>query len=512
MEDFILQMQNITKTFPGVKALDNVCFDVKRGEIHALVGENGAGKSTLMKVLSGIHQFGTYQGNIVFNGEIMHFKSNRDSETAGIAIINQELALCTNLNVAESIFLGNEIKNKQGIINWPETYKRTSEALEKVHLGNINPETHVLSLGVGQMQLLEIAKAISKHAKLLILDEPTAALTDDESERLLNLIREFQNEGVTCIYISHKLDEVMGIADTITVLRDGQTVITKSKTDLSKSELISYMVGRTLSQMFPRREHHPGDILFEMKNWSVDHPQIKDKEVLHDININVRRGEIVGIAGLMGAGRTELMMSLIGAYGNNIRGEAYYEGKKVEIHSSEDAIKNGICYVSEDRKRYGLVLMQDIKFNVSLPVLDRLSKGGVIDDNELLKEVAEYVKALDVKTPSIEQLTRNLSGGNMQKVVLAKWLMTHPTVLIMDEPTRGIDVGAKVEIYNIMNDLVDKGMSVIMISSELPEVLGMSDRIYVMHEGRITAELDYRDATQETVMEYCTGLKNMYKD
>jgi len=510
MEDFILQMQNITKTFPGVKALDNVCFNVKRGEIHALVGENGAGKSTLMKVLSGIHVYGTYEGNIIYNNEVQKFKSTRDSEHTGIAIINQELALCTNMNVAESIFLGNEIKNKQGIINWPETYKRTSEALNRVHL-SINPETKVLSLGVGQMQLLEIAKAISKNARLLILDEPTAALTDDESERLLSLIREFQSEGVTCIYISHKLDEVMDIADTITVLRDGQTVITKDKNDITKSEMIAHMVGRTLTQMFPRREHTPGDVLFEMKNWSVDHPQIKDKEVLHDININVRRGEIVGIAGLMGAGRTELMMSLIGAYGNNIRGEAYYDGKKVEIHSSEDAIKNGICYVSEDRKRYGLILMQDIKFNVSLPVLKRLSKGGVIDDNELLKEVSEYVKALGVKTPSLEQLTRNLSGGNMQKVVLAKWLMTHPTVLIMDEPTRGIDVGAKVEIYNIMNDLVDQGMSVIMISSELPEVLGMSDRIYVMHEGSITGELDYKDATQELVMEYCTGEKNMYK-
>ena len=511
MADYVLQMKNITKTFPGVKALDNVSFDVKRGEVHALVGENGAGKSTLMKVLSGIHQYGTYTGDIVVDGQIQQFKSLRDSEARGISIINQELALCTNLNVAESIFLGAEIKNN-GIINWPETYKRTSEVLEKVHLGHVNPETKVLSLGVGQMQLLEIAKAISKNANILILDEPTAALTDDESERLLNLIREFQAQGVTCIYISHKLDEVFSIADTITVLRDGQTVVTKDKNDITKSELISYMVGRELSQMFPRKEHHPGEVLFEMKNWSVDHPQIKDKEVLHNININVKRGEIVGIAGLMGAGRTELMMSLIGAYGNNIRGEAYYEGKKVEIHSSEDAIKNGICYVSEDRKRYGLILMQDIKFNVSLPVLERLSSGGVINDNQLLKEVAEYVKALNVKTPSIEQLTRNLSGGNMQKVVLAKWLMTHPTVLIMDEPTRGIDVGAKVEIYNIMNDLVDKGMSVIMISSELPEVLGISDRIYVMHEGEITAELDYKDATQENVMEYCTGMKNMYKD
>lgn len=508
MEDYILQMQHITKTFPGVKALDDVCFNVRRGEIHALVGENGAGKSTLMKVLSGIYGYGSYEGDIVFNGEIQRFGSIRDSENKGIAIIYQELALCTNLSVAESIFLGSEVKGKGGLINWQETYKKTAECLKRVHL-DLNPETLVVNLGVGQMQLLEICKAISKNAKLLILDEPTAALTDNESDHLLSLLREFREQGVTCIYISHKLDEVFSIADTITVLRDGQTVVTKDKNDITKNQLIAYMVGRELSQMFPRVEHTAGEVVFEMRNWCVNHPQIKDKEVLHNVNINVRRGEIVGIAGLMGAGRTELMMSLMGAYGSSVRGETYFEGKKIDIHSSEDAIRNGICYVSEDRKRYGLILMQDIKFNISLPVLRRLSNGLLIDDNRLFRDVSGYVKELGVKTPSVEQLTKNLSGGNMQKVVLAKWLMTQPKVLIMDEPTRGIDVGAKVEIYNIMNDLVAKGMSVIMISSELPEVLGISDRIYVMHEGTITAELDRKDATQEIIMQYCTGMKDM---
>lgn len=507
MEDYILQMKNITKTFPGVKALSDVSFNVKRGEIHALVGENGAGKSTLMKILSGIYGIGTYDGDIVFNGEIQRFNSIRDSEEKGIAIIYQELALCKNLNIAESIFLGSEIKNKNGFINWEETYKKTSEYLKIVHL-DLNPETLIVNLGVGQMQLLEICKAISKNAKLLILDEPTAALTDDESERLLNLIKEFKEQGVTCIYISHKLDEVLAVADTITVLRDGQTVVTKDRADITKGQMISHMVGRELSQMFPRQEHNPGEIVFEMRNWCVNHPQIKEKEIIHNVNINVRKGEIVGIAGLMGAGRTELMMSLMGAYGTNIRGEAYFEGKKLNIKNASDAIENGICYMSEDRKRYGLVQMQDIKFNVSLPVLKRLSKGGLIDDNRLFHDVSGYVKDLSIKTPSIEQLTRNLSGGNMQKVVLAKWLMTQPKVLIMDEPTRGIDVGAKVEIYNIMNDLVAKGMSVIMISSELPEVLGISDRIYVMHEGTIMAELDHKEATQEIIMQYCTGTES----
>ena len=504
MEDFILQMKNITKTFPGVKALNNVSFNVRRGEVHALVGENGAGKSTLMKVLSGIYGAGTYEGEIVLNGEVQQFSSIRDSENKGIAIIYQELALCKNMNVAESIFLGSEIKNKRGLIDWEETYKKTAEYLKIVHL-DLNPETLVVNLGVGQMQLLEICKAISKNAKLLILDEPTAALTDDESERLLNLIEEFKAQGVTCIYISHKLDEVLKIADTITVLRDGQTVVTRDKSEITKSQMISFMVGRELSQMFPRQEHHPGEVVFEMRNWNVNHPQIKDKKIIKDVNINVRRGEIVGIAGLMGAGRTELMMSMMHEYGSNITGETWFEGKKINIRNASDAIEQGICYMSEDRKRYGLVQMQDIKFNVSLPVLKRLSRGGVIDDNRIFHDVTGYVKDLSIKTPSIEQLTRNLSGGNMQKVVLAKWLITQPKVLIMDEPTRGIDVGAKVEIYNIMNDLVAQGMSVIMISSELPEVLGISDRIYVMHEGSITAELDWKDATQEIVMQYCTG-------
>ncbi len=504
MGDYILKMEHITKTFPGVKALDDVTFQVKRGEVHALVGENGAGKSTLMKVLSGIYTSSTYEGDIIFDNEVQEFHSIKDSEKKGIAIIYQELALCRNMNVAESIFLGTEIRNKWGMIDWNATYKACSEYLKKVKL-NLNPETKIVNLGVGQQQLIEICKAISKDAKLLILDEPTAALTDSESENLLNLLREFKEQGVTCIYISHKLDEIFQIADTITVLRDGQTVVTKAKKDFSKNEMISCMVGRELTQMYPRENHKAGGIVLEVKNWTVYRRDVPGKKLLNNISFEARKGEILGIAGLMGAGRTELMMSLIGEYGSEISGEVVLEGKKVKVKSSEDAIKYGIGYVSEDRKRYGLVLDQDIKFNTGMSSFKTLSRGGLINENELIYSTNQYVDSLNIKTPSIEQKAANLSGGNQQKVVLAKWLMTKPKLLILDEPTRGIDVGAKVEIYNIMNQLVEAGVTVIMISSELPEVLGMSDRILVMREGEIVKELNWGEATQEKVMYYATG-------
>lgn len=504
MDEYILKMEHITKTFPGVKALDDVNFQVKRGEIHALVGENGAGKSTLMKVLSGIYTSSTYEGNIVFNGEVQEFHSIKDSEKKGIAIIYQELALCRNMNVAESIFLGAEIKTKWGSIDWNATYKACLECLKKVKL-DLNPETKIVNLGVGQQQLIEICKAISKNAKLLILDEPTAALTDSESDNLLNLLEDLKEQGVTCIYISHKLDEVYRIADTITVLRDGQTVVTKAKKDLAKHDMISCMVGRELTQMYPREAHQANDVVMEVKNWTVYHPEIPDKKFLNNISFEARKGEILGIAGLMGAGRTELIMSLIGEFGANISGEIILEGEKVSIKSSEDAIKHGIGYVSEDRKRYGLVLEQDIKFNTGMSSFKDLSSHGIIDDNKLIYMTNQYVDELNIKTPSIEQKVVNLSGGNQQKVVLAKWLMTKPKLLILDEPTRGIDVGAKVEIYNIMNQLVASGVTVIMISSELPEVLGMSDRILVMREGEIVKELNWQDASQEKVMYYATG-------
>lgn len=506
MEDYILRMEHITKTFPGVRALDDVTFQVKRGEIHALVGENGAGKSTLMKVLSGIYTAGTYEGDIVLDGEKREFHSIKDSEHSGIAIIYQELALCKNMNVAESIFLGEEIRGTSGLIDWNATYQRCAECLGKVNL-DINPETKILSLGVGQQQLVEICKAVSKQAKLLILDEPTAALTDSESSHLLSLLREFKEQGVSCIYISHKLDEVFEIADAITVLRDGKTVVSRPKEAFTKQELISFMVGRELTQMFPREEHVPGDVILEVEDWSVSHPELKGKKVIEHASFCVHRGEIVGIAGLMGAGRTELIMSLIGEYGVDIQGTVKIDQKEVRMHSAGEAIENGLGYVSEDRKRFGLVLIQDIKFNAGMSSLPRLVKHGLINDNELISRTGTYVNSLNIKTTSIEQLVQNLSGGNQQKVVLAKWLMTNPKVLVLDEPTRGIDVGAKVEIYHIMNELVKQGVGIVMISSELPEVLGMSDRILVMCEGKLVRELDWQEATQETVMYYATGGK-----
>ena len=506
MEDYILKMENITKTFPGVKALDNVNLNVRYGEIHALVGENGAGKSTLMKVLSGNYSHSTYDGNIIMNNEVQSFGSVSDSAKKGIAIIYQEMALCKNMNIAENIFLGSEIRNKYGLIDWDATYKKASELLKIVRL-DINPETKMVNLGIGQQQLVEICKAISKNAKLLILDEPTAALTENETRNLLSLLREFKEKGVTCIYISHKLDEVFEIADSITVLRDGKTVVTKKKDEMNTEQLIAYMVGRELTQMYPRKEHHPKETVLEIKNWNVYHPEIPDKKVISNINLTAKSGEIVGISGLMGAGRTELMMSLIGAYGVNVTGEVHVEGKEVKIRSSNDAIKYGVCYVSEDRGRYGLVLIQDVKFNTGLASFEDLTQNGLINDNELITRTNRYVGELSIKTPGIEQESRNLSGGNQQKLVLAKWLMTHPRVLILDEPTRGIDVGAKVEIYNIMNQLADQGVSIIMISSELPEILGMSDRILVMHEGSIVKEFDWREATQEKVMYFAMGGK-----
>ncbi|HHU53882.1 MAG TPA: xylose ABC transporter ATP-binding protein [Clostridiaceae bacterium] len=504
MTDYILEMKNITKSFPGVLALDDVSFRVKQGEIHALVGENGAGKSTLMKVLSGVYSHGTYSGQIIYKGKEQYYRNIADSEAAGIAIIYQELALCPNMNIAESIFLGREIQNKSKLINWSEMYKRTNELLDQVEL-DINPETKISHIGIGQQQLVEIAKAMSKNAELLILDEPTAALTDKESEHLLDLLRQFKEQGVTCIYISHKLNEVYSIADTITVLRDGQSVITSKKEDLSQRDLISHMVGRELEDMFPRVYQKPEDVVLEVENWSIEHPTIANKMVIDNISFSCRRGEILGIAGLMGAGRTELIMSLLGHYGKKISGTIRVNGEEVVINNSSDAIKKGIGLVPEDRKRHGLVLHQDVKFNTGLASFNDLSKNGLINDNELISLTNQQVDKLNIRTPSIEQLLRNLSGGNQQKSVLAKWLIRELRILILDEPTRGIDVGSKIEIYNIMNNLVAEGLAIIMISSELPEIIGISDRILVMHEGKFVKEFSKDDVTQEEIMHYATG-------
>lgn len=503
MSEYILEMINITKEFPGVRALDDVTFRVKKGEIHALVGENGAGKSTLMKVLSGVYPSGTYTGDIVLNGQKQTYRNIKDSEEAGVAIIYQELALVKQMNICENIFLGCEIK-KNGFINWDEAFVETEKVLKEVRL-KVNPVTKVINLGIGQQQLVEIAKAISKNADVLILDEPSAALTESETENLLQILKELKAKGVTCIYISHKLNEVFEIADNITILRDGKTICTEETKNMDENKVIARMVGRELTQRFPRKEHTPGEVVLEVNNWNVYNPELPDTKLIDNVNFKVRKGEILGIAGLMGAGRTELVMSIFGAYGINISGEVKLNNKKLNIKNPKEAIAAGISYVSEDRKRYGLVLGMDIKNNTTLASLDSISNMGMINANEVIKASNEYVSDLRIKTPSIEQKVGNLSGGNQQKVVLAKWLMTKPKILIMDEPTRGIDVGAKFEIYNIMNKLVDEGVCIVMISSELPEILGMSDRIIVIHEGKLAGELSWQEATQEKVITFATG-------
>ncbi len=503
MSDFILEMRNITKDFPGVRALEDVTFQVKRGEIHALVGENGAGKSTLMKILSGFYPHGSYSGDVVLDGKVQAFTSIRDSEHAGIAIIFQELALVKHMTIAENIHLGAELCRTRGVIDWNRTFQATEKALKEVGL-KLNPASRVIDLGVGSQQLVEIAKALSKEARLLILDEPTAALTESETENLLGILDALRKRGVTCIYISHRLREVTRIADRITVLRDGKTIVTDEKAKMPEERMIQNMVGRDLTTMYPRRPHVPGEVVLDVKNWTVKNPATDDVAV-DDASFQVRKGEILGIAGLMGAGRTELVMSLFGVWGKRVSGELRLDGKPIEIHGAHDAIRSGVSLVSEDRKRYGLVLGMDVKENSTLASLKRISRLGVINKNEEIKSSGQYVRELRTKTPSLEQKVGNLSGGNQQKVVIAKWLLTQPKVLFLDEPTRGIDVGAKVEIYNIMNDLVDRGVCVVMISSELPEVLGMSDRILVIHEGRITGSFARDEASEEKVMQFATG-------
>jgi len=502
MDNSILEMKSITKEFPGVKALDEVTFSVTKGEIHCLVGENGAGKSTLMKVLSGVHPYGSYTGDIFIGGELQHFDHIRDSEKAGIAIIYQELALVPELSVYENIFLGNEI-TKGLTIDSNEAIKQATEVLNKVGL-DINPLTKIRKLGVGKQQLVEIAKALKKDVKILILDEPTAALNENDSDNLLELIKGLKKQGVTCILISHKLREVIAIADTVTVLRDGKTICTLDHTDDQVTEpiLIKNMVGRSIDNVFPRRKDiRIGDVALELENWNAYSPSL-GRDVLKNVNLNVRAGEIVGIAGLMGSGRTELAKSIFGnPDGYHIEGTIKLNGQEKKFRNPHDAIKDEIAYVTEDRKGNGLILIQDVKQNITLANLKEITKAGIIDENEEVVIATEYQQNLNIKTPSIEQKLRNLSGGNQQKVSLAKWLFVKPEVLILDEPTRGIDVGAKYEIYTIMNSLVEKGMSIIMISSELPEVLGMSDRVYVMSAGMIKGEMPIEEATQEKIME-----------
>ena len=502
----ILEMKNITKEFPGVKALNEVSFKVEEGEIHCLVGENGAGKSTLMKVLSGVYPHGTYKGDIVFNGEIQKYQNVRDSEKAGIAIIYQELALIPEMTVYENIFLGHEIK-KGGTVDWNETIVRASKMLERVKL-NVNPATLIKDLGVGKQQLIEIAKALSKDVKLLILDEPTSALNENDSENLLILLKELKSQGITSIMISHKLKEVISVADTVTILRDGKTIcsLDSKKSEIKENVIIKNMVGREIDNIYPKRNIKPTEEkVLELENWCGYDPK-QGREMLKDINMNIRKGEIVGIAGLMGAGRTELAQSIFGnPNGYRLKGNLIVNGSKRNFKQTSEAIKAGIAYVTEDRKGNGLILIQDVKQNISLANLKKISTNGRINENEEINIANGYKKNLNIKATSIAQIVGNLSGGNQQKVSLGKWLFVKPEILILDEPTRGIDVGAKHEIYTIMNELIEKGMSIIMISSELPEILGMSDRIYVVSAGRVSGELNIEDATQERIMAMATN-------
>ena len=502
MEKYILEMKGITKRFTGVVALDDVNFRIKEGQIHALVGENGAGKSTLMNILSAVYPYGQYEGDILLDGgEPCRFRSIKDSERRGIAIIHQELALIPELSVAENIFIGNE-QAKAGVIDWNKTRNKAAEVLKLVGL-DISLEAKIRDLGLGKQQLIEIAKALTKDVRILILDEPTAALNDEDSAYLLNLLISLRDKGITCILISHKLNEVIRVAEEITVLRDGKTVETIGITEATEDKIIKLMVGRELTDRYPKREHHVGDVCFEINDWNVYDPFDSHRKFISNVSINSRKGEVVGLYGLMGAGRTELALSIFGrSFGTRISGEIKIDGQAITIKTIKDAIKSGIAYATEDRKTAGLVLISSVRNNISLVGLNRISKKSVINDNEENKVAEEYRTKLNIKTPNIMQDVGHLSGGNQQKVMFSKWIFTNPEVLILDEPTRGVDVGAKYEIYSIINELASTEKSVIMISSELPELLGMCDRIYIMNRGMVVGEVTAEEATQENIMRF----------
>ncbi|GEN79997.1 multiple monosaccharide ABC transporter ATP-binding protein [Actinotalea fermentans] len=501
----ILEMRSITKTFPGVMALKDVSLDVRPGEIHAICGENGAGKSTLMKVLSGVYPHGTYEGEIVFEGTPVQFRGIRDSEHHGIVIIHQELALSPYLSIAENIFLGNE-RSTRGVIDWNKTNSDAAKLLAEVGLSE-SPDTKIYDIGVGKQQLVEIAKAMAKRVKLLILDEPTAALNDEDSAKLLTLIQSLRERGITSIIISHKLNEILRVADRTTVIRDGQTIKTFDMRveTVTEEDLIRAMVGRSMDHRFPERTPNIGTEVLRIEDWTVHHPIQQERRVVDNASLYVRRGEVVGLAGLMGAGRTELAMSIFGrTYGTNISGKVFKDGQEVSTHTVGAAIDSGIAYATEDRKRYGLNLLTDIKRNIAAASLRKVSKYGVVDAGAESNVASKFRSDMNIKAPSVDVLTGNLSGGNQQKVVLSKWIFTDADVLILDEPTRGIDVGAKYEIYTIINSLAAAGKAIIMISSELPELLGMCDRIYAISEGRVTGEVPREQATQENLMRYMT--------
>ncbi|MCQ2500156.1 MAG: ATP-binding cassette domain-containing protein [Lachnospiraceae bacterium] len=502
MDDYILQLKGIGKTFPGVRALSNVTFGVKRGHVHALVGENGAGKSTMIKIICGLYGYGTYEGELYYNGELCKFKTISEVEKAGIACIHQELNLCRDLSVMENIFLSDKPTKGFGIIDYNKMNIDAYALLKRIGLAdaNVTTETIVKNLGIGQQQMVEIAKALAKHAKLLILDEPTAPLTEAEVDVLLEIVDKLRAEGVTCIYISHRLDEVMRIADDITVIRDGQHIETRPRSQMEKQDMINLMVGRELTQLFPREQHTRGEVGFEVNNYTVPNPDIEGRDLIKGVSFKAYKGEILGFSGLMGAGRTEMFTAMFGAYRAKGSGEIKINGKPVKINNPTEALKNGFFIISEDRKQFGLNLMMSIKENITIASLDKVSRMGILDNNKELLYSDQYIKSTRMRTPNAEVAVSTLSGGNQQKVVLAKAMMCEPQVIVFDEPTRGIDVGAKAEIYKLMNRMVEEGKIVIMISSEMEEILGMSDRIYTVAQGKITGEFDYKEATQEILM------------
>ncbi|MBE5965497.1 MAG: sugar ABC transporter ATP-binding protein [Lachnospiraceae bacterium] len=502
MSGYMLEMKKITKRFPGVKALDNVNLQVEKGQIHALVGENGAGKSTLMNILSGIYPYGDYEGTIIYQGEECKFYEISDSEKKGIVIIHQELALVPYMTIGENMFLGNEQGEKYRI-DWEETYRRADQLLETVGLRE-SSRTLIKDIGIGKQQLVEIAKALAKNVKLLILDEPTASLNEAEARKLLDLLLQLKQEGLTSIIISHKLNEISYVADKITIIRDGATIETldKEKDDIHEDRIVRGMVGRALTDRFPKRSgSNIGEVSLEIKNWTVYHPLYSGRKVVDDVSLRVHKGEVVGIAGLMGAGRTELALSIFGRnYGLNISGSLYINGEEVRLNNARQAIEKRLAYISEDRKGNGLILSNPIRVNLTLAKMDKVSSHSIIDGNAEVIAANEYIEKLRTKCTSIEQNVGNLSGGNQQKVLVSKWMFADPEIMILDEPTRGIDVGAKYEIYCIINQLVAEGKSILLISSELPELIGMCDRIYIMNEGRMVGEVSKEEATQERIM------------
>jgi len=504
-EDYILELKKITKLFPGVRALSDVDFKVTRGHVHALVGENGAGKSTLIKIICGVYPYGSYEGQVFYNGEEMKFQHIRDVERVGIACIHQELNLVPEMSVSENIFL-NEKPTKYGFIDFDKMYVDSMALLRQIGMNTednivISPDEKVRNLGIGQKQMVEIAKALSKEVQLLVLDEPTAALTEAEVDVLLDIVDMLRNKGVTCIYISHRLDEVMRISDDITVLRDGQTVETRKRADLDKETMISLMVGRELTNMFPRAPHTRGDLVLEVNNYSVENPDIPGKRLIDNVSLKAYKGEILGMSGLMGAGRTELFTAIFGAFREPGQGEVKINGEDANIKSPIDALQRGLVLISEDRKKLGLNLIMDIKENTTLAALGKVSQAGILNEDKEVHYTNEYKQSIKIAAPSIDTKVSTLSGGNQQKVVIAKALFCDPKIIVLDEPTRGIDVGAKYEIYKLMNDLVDQGVTIIMISSEMEEILGMSDRILTMANGKITGEFDITEATQEILMQ-----------